>query len=101
MKTLQKGITITVLAVFLGVCMAVPLYAAKSAPKKAIEKIEKVNINTADKAQLTTLKYVGEKLAERIISHRKKTPFKSVEDLMKVKGIGKKVLKANKDRIII
>ncbi len=60
---------------------------------------QKININTATKAQLITLKYVGEKLAEKIIDHRKETPFKTPEDLMKVKGIGPKVLEANKDKI--
>ncbi len=62
-------------------------------------KGEKININTATKAQLISLKYVGEKLADRIIAHRKETPFKTPEDIMKVKGIGPKVLKENKDRI--
>lgn len=61
----------------------------------------KVNINTAPKEQLTTLKYVGDALADRIIDFRQSTPFKNIEDIMKVKGIGPKVFEANKDKIVV
>ena len=67
----------------------------------AMAKVHKVNINTADKAQLMTLKYIGQKLAERIIEYRKKTPFKSANEIMMVKGIGPKVFEVNKDKIIV
>jgi competence protein ComEA len=61
----------------------------------------KVNINTDDKAQLVTLKHVGDKIADRIIEYRMAHPFKTPEEIMKVKGIGQKVFDANKDRIIV
>jgi competence protein ComEA len=67
----------------------------------AVASMGKVNINTGDKAQLVTLKNVGDKIADRIIEYRKIHPFKVPEDLMKVKGIGQKVFDANKDRIIV
>ncbi len=44
----------------------------------------KVNINTDGKAQLVTLKHVGDKIADRIIEYRKTSPFKVPEDIMKV-----------------
>jgi len=56
------------------------------------EKIEKVNINTAPKAELMTIPEIGEKMAERIIKFREESPFESVEDLKKVEGIGDKTL---------
>ena len=59
-----------------------------------------VNINTATKEALMTLKYVGEALAERIIEYRNKHPFIMPEELMNVRGIGKKVFEANKKRIV-
>ncbi len=49
-----------------------------------------LNLNTATVAQLDQLPGVGEKAARRIIAHREKTPFKTPEDLVKVKGFGKK-----------
>ena len=48
-----------------------------------------VNINTATLAQLDTLPGVGPAIAARIISYREKNgPFKTVEDLRKVPGMG-------------
>jgi competence protein ComEA len=67
----------------------------------AVASTGKVNINTADKAQLVTLKHVGDKIADRIIEYRKSHPFAVPEDIMKVKGVGEKVFAANKDRIIV
>ena len=64
-------------------------------------KVHKVNINTADKAQLMTLKHIGQKLAERIIKYREKKPFKSPHEIMMVKGIGPKVFESNKDKIVV
>ncbi len=55
--------------------------------------IAAVNINTADKATLTSLPGVGEKKAEAIIKYRKEHPFKNIKDLQNVKGIGPKIYK--------
>ena len=53
-----------------------------------------VNINTATKEELTTLKGVGDKRAQEIIDYRKKNGnFKSVDDLQKVPGIGPGLMK--------
>jgi competence protein ComEA len=67
----------------------------------AMADAKKVNINTAPKEQLTTLKYVGDAIADRIIEFRKSTPFTNIEDIMKVKGIGPKMFEANKDQICV
>ena len=62
--------------------------AAKPAPSG------KVNINTASAEQLATLPGVGPKLAVRILEYRQKAgAFKSVQELMNVRGIGEKNLK--------
>jgi len=53
-----------------------------------------VNINTATKEELTSLKGVGEKRAQEIINYRTKNgPFKTVDDLEKVPGIGPGIMK--------
>jgi competence protein ComEA len=53
-----------------------------------------VNINTATKEELTSLKGVGEKRAQDIIDYRTKNGnFKSVDDLEKVPGIGPGLMK--------
>jgi competence protein ComEA len=90
MKTATKiGLTILSCIFLLGLCQ--PLYAADN----------KININTASQEELMKLKYVGEKLSQRIIEYRKDHPFQKTEDLMNVKGIGKKVLSTNKDLIVV
>lgn len=69
---------------------------SKEAPKEG-----KVNINTAMVEELKTLKGVGEKKAEAIIEYRKKNgSFKTKEDLMKVRGIGKKLFESFQERIV-
>jgi len=50
-----------------------------------------VNINTASAAELDTLPGIGAKTAARIVEYRQKNgPFKKVEELMNVRGVGEK-----------
>ena len=58
-----------------------------------------VDINTADKKELSTLKGIGASKADAIIAFRTLNCFKSVEELVKVKGIGKKTLEKNSDNL--
>ncbi|MDR1460544.1 MAG: helix-hairpin-helix domain-containing protein [Campylobacteraceae bacterium] len=53
----------------------------------------KIDINNADVKTLSSIKGLGEKKAEAIIDYRDKNgKFKSVDELLNVKGIGKKLL---------
>lgn len=64
--------------------------------------VEFVNINTANKDELTVLPKIGPVTAERIIHYRQDYgPFKSIDDLIKVKGIGPKTLDKIKERIVL
>ncbi len=49
-----------------------------------------LNLNAATVNQLDLLPGVGEKAAKRIVEFRTKTPFARTEELVKVKGFGKK-----------
>jgi competence protein ComEA len=61
-----------------------------------------VNINTATKEELTSLKGVGEKRAQEIIDYRKKNGnFKSVDDLEKVPGIGPGLMKQIRSQVTV
>jgi len=53
----------------------------------------KVNINTADAKLLAFLPGIGDVIAQRIVDYRTKSgPFKSVDELINVSGIGEKKL---------
>lgn len=69
--------------------------------KKEPKLVGKININTASKVELMKIKGIGEKTATKIINYRNKTPFGTIEDIQKVKGIGPKKFESMKDKITV
>ena len=67
-------------------------------PKKVLAT-EKIDLNIASRVQLMSLPGIGEKTADVIIEFRKSRPFSSPEDIMKIKGIGKKKFEKLKEYI--
>ena len=61
----------------------------------------KININTATVEELETLPHVGPKTAAAIVEYRKKHPFKTVDELVEVKGIGEKTLERLKPLVTV
>ena len=60
----------------------------------------KININTADESQLQTLPGIGPAKAAAIIEFRDKSgPFKAIEDLKMISGIGEKSFEKLQDSI--
>jgi len=63
---------------------------------------KKININTASAKELEELPGIGPVLAEKIVSYREANgPFKSIDELKKVSGIGEKRFQAIKDLIVV
>lgn len=62
-----------------------------------------VNVNTADAATIAAeLKGVGEKTAMAIVAYRDANgPFKTVEDLKNVKGVGDAIIEKNRSDILL
>ncbi len=61
-----------------------------------------VNLNTATKEELMTLKGIGEAKAEEIIRYREKSGgFKKIEDIMKISGIKEAGFQKIKDDITV
>lgn len=61
-----------------------------------------VNINTASVEQLTELNGIGEAKAKAIVAYRNEHgPFKSVDQLANVKGIGLKTVEKNREMISV
>ena len=84
MKTLKS----TIAALALLACAAV--FAA-----------EPVNINTADAQSLAeAISGVGLKRAEAIVAYREQNgPFKSVNELVEVKGVGESIVEKSRDQL--
>lgn len=82
-------------------CLAVAIVMFLSAPVLYAEP-GKINLNTATVKELTQLKRIGTKYAERIVQFREENgPFKTPEDILKVPGIGTKTFELNKERIVV
>ena len=62
---------------------------------------ESININTANKeALMSVIKGVGEKKAEAIILYRKENgPFKSIDELTNVKGVGQGMVDKHREKL--
>jgi len=58
-----------------------------------------IDINNASANELVNLKGVGEKRAASILAYRKQHCFKSVDEITKIKGLGKKFLEKNRDNM--
>jgi len=102
MKTMWKK---TGAGLALGALVALALLAAP-APALGAAAVEAkaalVNVNAASAEELTTLPGIGPSYAKRIIDYREKNgPFKRVEDLLNVQGIGEKTLEKIRDRVTV
>jgi len=85
--------------IWLGLCVL--LIGLMIAPGLAVA-VDKVNINTADKEALSSLSGVGPVTAGRIIEYREKNgPFKNIDEITKIKGIGEKTFQKIKDLITV
>jgi competence protein ComEA len=63
---------------------------------------QKININTANEALLETLPGIGPSKAKSIIEYRSQNgPFKSIEEIKNVSGIGNKTFEQIKDLIAV
>ena len=67
-----------------------------------VQQDNRININTADEAQLTTLTGMGATRAQAIIAYREENgPFAAIEDIMNVQGIKEGTFAKIKDEIVV
>jgi competence ComEA-like helix-hairpin-helix protein len=103
MSTLSAALSIACLCVASAGAAQAPEKAAKgkdaaSPAHAAAKKPDKpVDINSATEKELTTLPGVGSKTAKEIVAAR---PFKTIDDLKNVKGIGDKTFEKLKAHVV-
>ena len=67
-----------------------------------VQQDNRININTADEAQLITLTGIGATRAQAIIAYREENgPFAAIEDIMNVQGIKEGTFAKIKDEIVV
>lgn len=73
------------------------------APTSVSQKADApVNINKANAEAFDGLKGIGQKKAEAIVAYRKQNGnFKSIDDLLKVKGMSQRILDMNKGKLVV
>lgn len=79
-----------VLVAVLGLVLLMPGAASAAGNKSRTQYTGVVNLNEATVAQLDLLPGIGAKAAQRVVAWREKRAFKRIEELVRVKGFGKK-----------
>ena len=84
-------LTAVMLSAFQPAAAAQEKPAVRSGPAAPATVKSPVNINTATVSEFETLPGIGARTAARIIEYRQKNgPFKKIEELMNVRGVGEK-----------
>jgi competence protein ComEA len=68
----------------------------------AVVAMDPVNVNTATAMELTKLVNIGPAKAEAIVAYREAHgPFRSLQELTRVTGVGERTVEINLERIIL
>jgi competence protein ComEA len=104
MKSLRILAVTLILAGGFSILNVERLHAAQKteSAKPAPQALKVVNINQAGAEELLAVRGIGPSIAERIIKYRNENgPFKQVEDLGNVRGIGQAKLEKMRSQISI
>jgi competence protein ComEA len=88
----------TVLVLVL-VAVLAPAAPSDAATTKAIQGA--VNLNTAPPEILGLLPGIGPSKAQSILAYRKRHPFRTVDELVRIKGIGRKMVRALRPHLAV
>jgi competence ComEA-like helix-hairpin-helix protein len=72
-------------------CLVLLAAASPAGAAKAVDGV--VNLNTADVGVLGLLPGIGPAKAAQIVVYRKRHPFRTVDELVRIKGIGRKMVR--------
>jgi len=87
---------------FLPTAICLPAQTPQSPATQSPRTPAPLDINRATAEEFATLPGIGPDLARRIVAYREKHgPFKRVEDLLAIRGIGRKKWRAIRDYIVV
>ncbi|MBI5016990.1 MAG: helix-hairpin-helix domain-containing protein [Deltaproteobacteria bacterium] len=107
-STMKKGVVASIVALGIGAFVASP-DAARGAEEYGhigsfygSGAMERVNLNTAGIELLSMTPGVGRTLAVAIVTYRDQNgSFASVDDLLKIRGVGERELKALRNQVTV
>lgn len=93
-----RGLLVAGFALLLGLLAPVPFAGAQAAGEEPATQepaapVGQVNLNTASAEELQRLPGVGPSRAVAIVAYREQHPFRRVEELMRIRGIGRKTFR--------
>ena len=90
------------LSLLLVLSLSSVVYAKENSSVESSNDMIMVNLNTASVGELTKLRGVGESYANRIVEYRQEFgPFKSIDEVQNVKGIGPATFEKIKEKVSI
>jgi len=89
---------VAIVVVLVAGCAAITTTRAH-AGGKAVEGV--VNLNTAPPELLAVLPGVGPSKAVGIVAYRARHPFRTVDELVRVKGIGRRMVRAMREHLAV
>jgi competence protein ComEA len=87
------------LATILGLTLLWVLPAGRARAGKGVDGV--VNLNTAPADLLSVLPGVGPAKANAIVTYRTRRPFRTVDELVRIKGIGRKMVRRLRSHLAV
>jgi competence protein ComEA len=91
-RTSTLSLALLVLLALVGLAFGLqrPAHAASGHTIAAVQLQGQLNMNTATEQQWQLLPGIGPATAAKIVAYRQRRPFRSLPQLMRIKGIGRK-----------
>ncbi len=99
---MKKLIYLAIIVLALTFSQPMSVFAGSAIAAESGKTVVKVNLNQATLKELQTLPGIGKVTAERILEYREqKQSFASADEIMAVKGVGKKTFAKIQDLIYV